>query len=311
MPGLRWMGEGYFQKMANPSPVLREATARCPLHKGRGQLRLGPRKAAAAVRKHFEGAQLEPHSARATLTLNDAPAPVSSAGRNRDAETFKMAQRTVGIVGLGIMGGAFAHNLVAGGWRVIGYDIDPKRRRAMARAGVEIAPTRQASPPMRRSSSPACPSPPRCTTTVAAIAAARVKPRVIVRGEHLHARRQDQGRARRSPRPAMCCSTARSAAPARRRAPRTSWSMRAATRKAIRKLKPMFAGVRARRARPRRVRQRQPHEIRREPPGRHQQRGERGGHGARHQGRARRRRPCSRWSDRAPAIRACSNCARP
>ena len=45
----------------------------------------------------------------------------------------------VGIVGLGIMGGAFAENLLAAGWRVIGYDIAPARRRALARAGVEIA----------------------------------------------------------------------------------------------------------------------------------------------------------------------------
>ena len=29
----------------------------------------------------------------------------------------------VGIIGLGIMGGAFAQNLLAAGWRVIGYDI--------------------------------------------------------------------------------------------------------------------------------------------------------------------------------------------
>src|SRR5580704_8368584 len=35
----------------------------------------------------------------------------------------------VGIVGLGIMGGSFAQNLVAAGWRVIGYDIAPERRR--------------------------------------------------------------------------------------------------------------------------------------------------------------------------------------
>jgi putative dehydrogenase len=45
----------------------------------------------------------------------------------------------VGVVGLGIMGGAFAENLAAGGWRVIGYDSDPARRRALARKGVEIA----------------------------------------------------------------------------------------------------------------------------------------------------------------------------
>ena len=45
----------------------------------------------------------------------------------------------VGIVGLGIMGGAFAHNLHAAGWPVIGYDLDPKRRRALGRAGIAIA----------------------------------------------------------------------------------------------------------------------------------------------------------------------------
>ena len=46
---------------------------------------------------------------------------------------------TVGVVGLGIMGGAFAGNLTEAGWRVIGYDIDPARCRALARLGVEIA----------------------------------------------------------------------------------------------------------------------------------------------------------------------------
>ena len=34
---------------------------------------------------------------------------------------------TVGIVGLGIMGGAIARNLVAVGWRAVGFDIDPAR----------------------------------------------------------------------------------------------------------------------------------------------------------------------------------------
>jgi 3-hydroxyisobutyrate dehydrogenase-like beta-hydroxyacid dehydrogenase len=37
------------------------------------------------------------------------------------------------------MGGAFAQHLVAAGWRVIGYDIAAARRRALKRAGVEIA----------------------------------------------------------------------------------------------------------------------------------------------------------------------------
>ena len=75
-----------------------------------------------------------------------------------------MAKGKVGVVGLGIMGGAFAKNLVADGWRVMGYDIDPARRRAMARAGVEIAPdTKTLAAEMQRPSSPACPSPRRST----------------------------------------------------------------------------------------------------------------------------------------------------
>jgi L-threonate 2-dehydrogenase len=46
---------------------------------------------------------------------------------------------TVGVIGLGIMGGAFAKNLAATGRRVVGYDISAARRREAERAGVEIA----------------------------------------------------------------------------------------------------------------------------------------------------------------------------
>ena len=51
----------------------------------------------------------------------------------------KKKKGAVGVVGLGIMGSAFAENLVAAGWRVIGYDIAAPRRRALAKQGVEIA----------------------------------------------------------------------------------------------------------------------------------------------------------------------------
>ena len=40
--------------------------------------------------------------------------------------------RTVAIVGLGIMGGAIARNLVERGWRVIGFDIDAATRAELA-----------------------------------------------------------------------------------------------------------------------------------------------------------------------------------
>ena len=43
----------------------------------------------------------------------------------------------IGIVGMGIMGGAFASNLVAAGYRVTGYDRNKKAIAAAKRAGVE------------------------------------------------------------------------------------------------------------------------------------------------------------------------------
>ena len=46
--------------------------------------------------------------------------------------------RTVGIVGLGIMGGAIARNLADRGWRVIGFDTDAARRAELAKANVAI-----------------------------------------------------------------------------------------------------------------------------------------------------------------------------
>jgi 3-hydroxyisobutyrate dehydrogenase/glyoxylate/succinic semialdehyde reductase len=47
--------------------------------------------------------------------------------------------KTVGIVGLGIMGSAIARNLIERGWRVIGFDIDAARRDELALVGVVIA----------------------------------------------------------------------------------------------------------------------------------------------------------------------------
>ena len=45
----------------------------------------------------------------------------------------------IGVVGLGIMGGAFTRNLMAGGWRVVGFDVEPARREEARAGGVEIA----------------------------------------------------------------------------------------------------------------------------------------------------------------------------
>ena len=47
--------------------------------------------------------------------------------------------KTVGIVGLGIMGGAIARNLVERGWRVIGFDTDPAKNAELSQAKITIA----------------------------------------------------------------------------------------------------------------------------------------------------------------------------
>src|SRR5581483_8936276 len=50
-----------------------------------------------------------------------------------------MPDRSVAIIGLGIMGSAFSRNLMAAGFAVRGYDPDPARQAALAADGVFIA----------------------------------------------------------------------------------------------------------------------------------------------------------------------------
>ncbi|MGA8419565.1 MAG: NAD(P)-dependent oxidoreductase [Pseudolabrys sp.] len=86
---------------------------------------------------------------------------------------------TVGVIGLGIMGGAFAKNLVAAGWRVIGYDISAAKRREAKRAGVEpvndAAEVAAAAPIILTS----LPKPQALMDTVQRIAAAKFKGKVV------------------------------------------------------------------------------------------------------------------------------------
>jgi putative dehydrogenase len=94
-----------------------------------------------------------------------------------------MARKTkgsVGIVGLGIMGGSFARNLAADGWRVAGFDTDPARRRLMAKAGIEIADDVPALARMVPVIVTSLPSPKALTATVDAIAAAKAPRRVVI-----------------------------------------------------------------------------------------------------------------------------------
>jgi 3-hydroxyisobutyrate dehydrogenase-like beta-hydroxyacid dehydrogenase len=152
-----------------------------------------------------------------------------------------MAKGKVGVVGLGIMGGAFAQNLVAAGWRVVGYDVDPARRRAMARAGVEIAgdvKTLAAAAPTIVTS---LPKPAALEATVKAIIDARVRPLVIVEASTFTI--DDKVRAERALRKAghvmLDCPVSGTGAQARTK---DLVVYASGDSKAIRKLRPLFAG---------------------------------------------------------------------
>lgn len=92
----------------------------------------------------------------------------------------KKSKGTVGIIGLGIMGGAFAKNLSRAGWRVVGYDISGARCREAARAGVKIA--RSAAEVATKASVvlTSLPSPQTLMDTARKIAAAKVRRVVLV-----------------------------------------------------------------------------------------------------------------------------------
>lgn len=86
----------------------------------------------------------------------------------------------VAVIGLGIMGGAFAQNLNAAGWRVIGYDTDASRRRALARVGGEGAADAGEAARQAPTIILSLPSPTALASTVAAIAASGASRRTVI-----------------------------------------------------------------------------------------------------------------------------------
>jgi putative dehydrogenase len=86
---------------------------------------------------------------------------------------------TVGIIGLGIMGGAISKNLVERGWRVFGTDLDAARQAALTEAGgtacATIAAVCEQAPVILTS----LPSPAALADVAAAIAATPA-PRIVV-----------------------------------------------------------------------------------------------------------------------------------
>jgi len=94
-------------------------------------------------------------------------------------------QGTIGIIGLGIMGGAFARNLVADGWKVIGYDIDANRVAEAKAAGVEIAHSVEAVAEVASDIITSLPTPRAVLDTAAVIARAKAKNRTVVEASTL------------------------------------------------------------------------------------------------------------------------------
>jgi len=89
------------------------------------------------------------------------------------------AKKTVGVIGLGIMGGSFSRNLIRAGWRVVGFDIAAAKRKELGKAGAEMARNARevaAASPLVITS---LPKPEELIATAKEIAAAGLPPRII------------------------------------------------------------------------------------------------------------------------------------
>jgi len=91
----------------------------------------------------------------------------------------------IGIIGLGIMGGAFARNLAAGGWKVVGYDIDAARNAEAKAAGAEIAHSAQAVAETASDVITSLPTPRAALDTAEIIARAKAPRRTVIEASTL------------------------------------------------------------------------------------------------------------------------------
>lgn len=100
--------------------------------------------------------------------------------RKTKAAKKTSAKPTVGVVGLGIMGGAFARLLRKAGWRVVGYDISAARRLAAKDRGIRIV--RNASEVAKQASVvlTSLPSPKALASVVQEIVTAKLPPVTFV-----------------------------------------------------------------------------------------------------------------------------------
>ena len=178
---------------------------------------------------------------------------------------------TVGVIGLGIMGGAFAKNLARAGWRVVGYDISAARRReAAARRRHNRQERRRRRRP--RADRPHQPAQAAGADRHRAQDRRRQAPAKIDRGdEHLHD--YGQGKSPRHPRQGRPCDARYAGQRHRRpgRQPRPG-VLRQRQYRGHQAAQADAGDLRPPRLRRRRLRQWQQDEIRGESSGRHQQR---------------------------------------
>ena len=160
--------------------------------------------------------------------------------RARNDESGK-TKKTVGVIGLGIMGGSFSRNLVKAGWRVAGFDVDADKRKELAKAGVEIVGDAKAVAAAAPIVITSLPKPEALIATAKEIAEAKLAAPHHRRMLDLHHRGQGKGRedpARRRPRHARLPGQRhRLAGPDRR-----PGDLRQRRSKSVAKIKPMFAG---------------------------------------------------------------------
>ena len=170
--------------------------------------------------------------------------------------------RIIGQIGLGIMGGAFARHLLAAGFEVVGFDIDPHggARNSGSRAGAAAASCAAVAARcgMLITSLPSVKACEAAFFGKDGIVAKAKRGTIVIETSTCRSNVKHEICKSAARSTASSCSTARSAAPARRRRPRTRRSMPAATKAAYKALQRGVRRVCAQHALLRCVRQRHP-----------------------------------------------------
>jgi 3-hydroxyisobutyrate dehydrogenase-like beta-hydroxyacid dehydrogenase len=93
---------------------------------------------------------------------------------------MKQMRQSVGVIGLGIMGGAISRNLAAKGWHVVGFDIDGESCGAARANGVEVAASTAEVAAGAGIILTSLPSPAAVHAVIGEIAAAKAPNRIVV-----------------------------------------------------------------------------------------------------------------------------------